>query len=212
MVCICLLGTDTASSEPARAFEFYFDALPVFWNKVYPEGGETLYCGKSFGRRKSRSINIEHVYPMSWAMRAQGCSSRDQCRSTNRRFNRIESDMHNLYPSRKDINRLRGSFAFDTVRNERREFGKCDFELDRQKRRVEPRPAARGNIARAMLYMMDTYDLKIFRRQGRLLLDWHRDDPPDAEERRRNNIISSIQGNRNRFIDDPDLAKKLRFQ
>jgi hypothetical protein len=37
-----------AIAEP-RAFESYFDALPVFWDQVYPNGGETLYCGKPFG-------------------------------------------------------------------------------------------------------------------------------------------------------------------
>jgi len=206
--CLVVWG---AAAEP-RTFESYFDALPVFWDQVYPEGGETLYCGKTFGKRRGRSINIEHVFPMAWAMKAEGCRSRDQCRTASRRFNRIEADMHNLYPSRKDINKTRSSFPYDTVEGERRAFGKCDFELDHRKRQVEPRPEARGNIARAMFYMQDTYGLRIYRRQGELLRDWNRDDPPDSEEKRRNEAITAIQGNRNKFIDDPALADRLRFR
>ena len=200
-----------AIAEP-RAFESYFDALPVFWDQVYPNGGETLYCGKPFGKRRGRSVNIEHVFPMAWAMKAEGCRSREQCRDLSLRFNRIEADMHNLYPSRKDINKTRSSFPYAMVQGEQRAFGKCDFELDHRKRRVEPRPEARGNIARAMFYMQDTYGLRIYRRQGELLRDWNRDDPPDREERRRNEVIASIQGNRNKFIDDPSLADRLRFR
>jgi len=148
---------------------------------------------------------------MAWAMRAEGCDNREQCRRVSRRFNRIEADLHNLYPSRKDINKIRASFPFGSVRGEAREFGNCDFELDRRRRQVEPRPAARGNIARAMFYMHHTYGLKIFRKQGELLKRWHREDPPDKEEKRRNRLIQAYQGNRNPFIDTPDLADRLRF-
>lgn len=200
-----------AAAEP-QAFESYFDALPVFWDQVYPDGGETLYCGKAFGKRHGRSINIEHVFPMAWAMKAEGCRSREQCRAVRPRFNRMEADMHNLYPSRKDINKTRSSFPYGTVQGEQRAFGKCDFELDHRKRSVEPRPEARGNIARAMFYMQDTYGLRIYRRQGELLRDWNRDDPPDREEKRRNDVIAGVQGNRNRFIDNPAAADKLRFR
>ena len=82
---------------------------------------------------------------------------------------------------------------------------------DRRRRNVEPRPAARGNIARAMFYMQETYDLKIFRRQAELLKRWHGEDPPDRDEKRRNQAIAEIQGNRNRFIDDPKAVDRLRF-
>lgn len=200
-----------SGSGGQREFERYFDVLPVFWGEIYPQGGETLYCGQSFGRNKGRRINVEHVYPMSWVMKEEGCHNRDQCRTSSPRFNRIEADMHNLYPSRKDINKRRGSFPFGMVQGERREYGTCDFEFDRRRRNVEPRPAARGNIARAMFYMQETYDLKIFRRQAELLKRWHREDPPDRDEKRRNQAIAEIQGNRNRFIDDPKAVDQLRF-
>ncbi len=138
---------------------------------------------------------------MGWVARQLHCGDRRQCRRRSRLFNRIESDMHNMYPARKDLNRDRGSYAYGIIKGERWVEPGCDFELDHRHHRAEPRPAVRGDIARAMLYMADTYDLKLFRRQRDLLLKWHRQDPPDREERRRNRIIRRIQGNGNPWIE-----------
>jgi deoxyribonuclease-1 len=190
----------------------YLDALPEFWSRVYPQGGETLYCGEAFGQRKGRRINAEHVFPMAWVMNAFGCTEREQCRRQHARFNRIESDFHNLYPARRDINKARSSYSFGEIAGEERAYGRCDFEVDHRRRLAEPRPASRGEIARAMFYMRETYGLAVFPRLGRLLLEWHRQDPPSAEERRRNDAIELAQGTRNRFIDRPEAASGLDFQ
>ncbi len=189
----------------------YFNILPLFWSKVYPQGGETIYCGRRFGSDKGRDINIEHLFPMGWTLKRFHCRDRRHCRRTSPEFNRIEADMHNLYPARKDINYARGSYAFAMIKGERRSFGKCDIEIDQRRRRVEPRPDSRGNIARAMFYMHSTYGLKLYKKQGELLKRWHREDPPDAEEKRRNNAIEKIQGTRNHFIDRPGKVYALRF-
>ncbi len=177
----------------------YLDTIPVFWRTLYPDGGEGLYCGKRFVAR-DRSYNIEHVYPMSWAARALRCGDRHACRRESRRFNEIESDMHNMYPARRDLNKARGSYPFRELRGERQVEAGCDLEIDHRRRAVEPRPAVRGNIARAMLYMADRYDLKIYKRQRRTLLEWHRADPVDKAERRRNRLIAKLQGRRNSWI------------
>lgn len=205
-----LAAPGQAAGQPF--FKSYFDALPVFWQRIYPDGGRTLYCNDKFGAYHGRGINIEHVLPMAWVMREEGCRSRKLCRQTSQRFNRIEADMHNLYPSRSDINRVRSSFPFGEIAGEKREFGRCDFEFHPRQRVVEPRPASRGNIARALFYMHDTYGLKLFRRQATLMKKWNREDPPDAEERRRNELIAKYQGNRNRFIDNPKAAEALQFK
>jgi deoxyribonuclease I len=203
------LGTPAdAYKKPAGE---YFNILPLFWSKLYADGGETLYCARKFGPNKGRSINIEHVFPMSWTLKKFGCRDREQCRKSSKEFNRVEADMHNLYPARQDINQARGSSGFAMVKGEKREFGQCDIEIDRRHRRVEPRPKVRGNIARAMFYMHNRYGLTIFKKQAALLKQWHKEDPPDKEERRRNDAIEKIQGTRNQFIDQPRLVYKLTF-
>lgn len=208
---LMLAITSQPQAAGQTAFMEYFQALPIFWDKVYPKGGKTLYCSKRFGRHHGRSVNIEHVYPMAWVTRAEGCRSRKLCRQASPRFNRIEADMHNFYPALKNINKARGSTPFGLIEGERRDFGRCDFEFDNRRRLVEPRPASRGNIARAMLYMHDSYGLPIYKRQGILLKKWNRQDPPDAEERQRNDLIANRQGTRNRFIDNPRSADNVRF-
>ena len=45
--------------------------------------------------------------------------------------------------------------------------------------------------------------------QVQVYKQWHQMDPPDAEEKARNDKIASLQGNRNRFIDDPGQVELL---
>ncbi len=201
-VLFSFLVSITVGCSADRPIEDYNKARHLFWSELYSEGGETLYCGQQFGPHHPRSINIEHVLPMGWVMRELKCGDRKSCRRNSLRFNLIEADLHNLYPARKKINRNRSSYAFGIIKGERREYGQCDVEIDRKKRRVEPREEVRGDIARAVLYMSDRYGIKLFKRQRKLLEEWHRDDPPDAEEQRRNDIIERLQGNRNPYIDE----------
>lgn len=194
--------------SPVYAESDYLKLIPVFWSQLYPNGGETLYCGVDFAARDGR-VNIEHVFPMSWVTKALGCGTRQQCRDKSAQFNRIESDMHNLFPALKVINQARGAMAYAEVRGEAHVVPGCDLEIDDRARKVDPRPAVRGDIARAMLYMADRYHLTLYKRQKKLLLEWHKKDGPDPEERRRNNLIRQIQGNANPYIQMPPLADRL---
>ena len=188
----------------------YRDALSLMWGVLYRDGGKTLYCEREFGRKKGRRINVEHVLPMSWVAYAFKCGRRDECRASNERFNHAEADLHNMWPSRVDVNKARRSYPFALIKGESRPFRGCDFEFDERLRLAEPRPLARGEIARAMFYMSDAYDVPIRPQLTRLLKQWHKDDPASAEEHRRNTLIERLQGTRNRFIDDASLVNRIR--
>lgn len=175
----------------------YLNTIPLFWKNLYPNGGTSLYCGEKI-RRGDRSYNIEHVLPMSWVARSLKCGSRKQCRASSPKFNRIEADMHNMFPADKVLNKKRGAMPYGVIKGERWVKKGCDLEIDQRSRKVEPRPAVRGDVARAMLYMADSYKLKL--RQRNMLLRWNRQDPPDAMEISRNKRIARIQGRSNHWI------------
>jgi deoxyribonuclease-1 len=197
-----------ASLQHTRPIKDYKTARHLLWGKVYGDGGTTLYCGEPFGERHGKGINVEHVFPMSWATSSVDCGTRNTCRRNSKTFNHIEADLHNLFPSRTDVNKDRSSYRFGEIKGETRHYGKhCDFEVSQSSRIAEPAVEVRGDVARAMFYMADRYreqGLVIFRKQAELLLRWHQDDPPSATDKRRNDLIEKIQGNRNIFVDDPN--------
>ncbi|MEM7757140.1 MAG: endonuclease [Cyanobacteria bacterium P01_A01_bin.40] len=195
----------------------YNQARKVFWRDLYPDGGKSIYCNinasldNNEDEDDSDNVNIEHVYPASWMKEAADClgSNRKECRQNSPRFNLMEADLHNLYPSLANLNQARGSFNFAIIDGTATDS--CDFEV--QGGLVEPRPDSRGNIARVFFYMNDEYGAAIAPPNPTgsadlkdLLTDWHCKDPVDSAERDRNDIIESLQGTRNKFIDDPSLV------
>ena len=132
----------------------------VFWKQLYPNGGSTLYCDQRFEGRSP--LNIEHVYPASWMAKHLNCGTRKQCRKhpTHKvRFNHMEADLHNLYPAMGGINSARSNKTFGVNPGENHPLVFCDFEVNSGT--AEPRPGARGEIARAILYMQDEYGLPL---------------------------------------------------
>lgn len=201
-----------------KRFKSYPQASKVFWSDLYPNGGVSLYCGSQFKGKKTiagEEVNIEHVFPAYWIVQNIGCGSRKECQRHSRKFKRAEADLHNLFPSEKSINQYRGNYLFSLIPGEAREFGDCDFEVDKRRQVVEPREDVRGDIARAVLYMMDTYGFtlnKVNMIEGRPidpedravmmkhLEEWNVQDPPSSSEKAKNELILKIQGTRNIYI------------
>ncbi len=183
----------------------YGDALRLMWTKVYKNHGSTLYCDKSFSTkspkaRKKADVNAEHIFPMSWVTRELQCGSRKECQANSALFRQIESDLHNIYPAIRVVNKARSNYRFGEVAGESRQFGTCDFEVDSRKRVAEPPPRKRGEIARAMLYIAHQYQMPLHAKTERLMKQWDKEDPPSAEEKRREKIIHREQGRENKFI------------
>ncbi len=201
------------ASNKMLAFENYDEiAVNTFWNELYSGGGWSLYCGFKFTNAHDLSDGhlfvIEQIYPVSWMLRALNCDSRMQCRNDkNSRYTVMEADMHNLYPVWQDTDVLRRDTYYGIIEGEDWRYKDCDFE--RRAGITEPRPIARGNIARAIFYMHTQYGVPIDAGMLDTLKRWNRDDPPSNQEVKRNDRIEELQGNRNRYIDNPTLAEQL---
>lgn len=182
----------------------YRQALKILWTKVYPQKGNTLYCHQKFSTKnrqeRKKHVNAEHVFPMAWVAKDLKCGTRKQCQRKSKQFRHIESDLHNIYPALIKVNKARSSYRFGDVAGEKRRFGSCDFEVDKKYRIAEPRPAVRGEVARAMLYIEYQYGLKLHKKTKALMLKWDKEDPPSKEEKRRAKIIRQEQGKENPFI------------
>jgi endonuclease I len=133
------------------------------------------------------------------------------------------TDVHHLRPEDVSVNANRGNKDFDSGGSPAAEAPGCFTDADSW----EPRDAVKGDVARMIMYMAIRYegddnwpDLEIndsvsngsAPRFGRLsvLLQWHLADPPDAFEKRRNDVIfTRWQHNRNPFIDHPEWAASI---
>ena len=141
------------------------------------------------------------------------------------------SDLHNLRAADWSVNSSRSNLFYDSS-DETDEKYKNPAHSEapnatRDSNSWQPPLEARGDVARAAFYMDLRYagtksnenDLWLTNEASRIdsddnffgnldtLLQWHADDPVDEFERRRNQLIySTYQGNRNPFIDHPELA------
>lgn len=107
------------------------------------------------------------------------------------------------------INGARFNGKFRIIPQGQRSLVICDFDVDKADKVAEPRPGARGDIARAIFYMRRGYGLPIPFGMTDMLKQWNRDDPPSTEEIWRNDAIARLEGVRNPFIDDPSLAEQV---
>lgn len=136
------------------------------------------------------------------------------------------TDAHHLRPTDVTVNAARGNLDFDnggTVYNDPDGPTK-----NKRKNGVswEPWDKVKGDVARMLFYMAVRYeggggepDLELndkvkngkqsFHGKLSVLLAWHRQDPVDDWERRRNDRIYEKQENRNPFIDHPGYAGKI---
>jgi deoxyribonuclease-1 len=194
-------GGQDRLADPKAAVE------QAFWQQLYADGGTTLYCGKAFSAPGGQ-LNASPVYSTKQIKSALRCVTDSQCQTANPQYPYMLSDLHNLYPDQSRIELARRNALFGDVGDGGRStLAECDFKSAYQL--VEPRDAAKGNVARAIFYMHTEYGLPIVG-QPQMFQQWNRLDPVDDEERARNSRIEALQGNRNRFIDDPNLADSLQ--
>jgi deoxyribonuclease-1 len=192
-----------SSHADQNKLKTYGAAKKVFWKKLYSgNDNRSLYCNESF--EHSNGMNIEHVFAASWMKLTAGCKNgnRGDCRRKSPRFNKMEADLHNLYPTRTGVNSARGSMVFAEI-EERTYSNACPIEIGQGE--VEPADFSKGKVARAVLYMQQEYGVNLRQIGGsnrfeEMLLKWHCKFPPTASEVERNDKIFSIQNTNNPFV------------
>ncbi len=140
------------------------------------------------------------------------------------------TDVNNLRPADISVNSARSNRWFDTCSVMVYDNDVATGSYKSTTRWVwQPRKEVEGDVARMIFYMATRYegengepDLQIInylpedkRTKAPLfamlhtLLKWNHDDPVDAYERRRNNVVYSYQHNRNPFIDHPEYVQRI---
>lgn len=172
------------------------------FREIFPEGGKTLYCQNDFAA--GAATHIDRLYPQRQLEQHFGCSNSLACRG-HEGFLAARNDLHQMFPieRRSDLDR-RGTLFGETRTEDT--AGECGYRLAFQI--FEPPDHAKGEVARAMLYMHTRHDVPLV---GTLEMyqRWNAMDPPDDAERARNARIAALQGRRNPYIDAPELVDQL---
>ncbi len=158
---------------------------------VYTGTKITGYTSRSAAQNGNPQFNTEHTFPQGF-------------------FNSnlpMRSDLHHLYPTTNNSNSTRGNKPFGNVTGGSA-VGGGSFSNNSL---FEPRDAQKGTTARAMMYFVLRYQdySNHFSVQQNTLKQWHATFGPDTIEERRNDDIATFQGNRNPFIDYPQLVDRI---
>lgn len=171
------------------------------------------------GLKAVSGMNIEHAFANSWWGKIE---------------NQAYKDLHHLYPSDGPANIKKSNHPIGVVDGEN-PYDNGVIKVGKSSSRGEvmtawePADRYKGDFARTYLYMVTCYEdfADLWRGDGlkyllenntypvfqewayKLLLKWCKDDPVDDLERERNESVYAIQGNRNPFIDYPDLAEYI---
>ena len=149
--------------------------------------------------------NREHV----WAKNLGGFNSNDVTPAC---------DLHHVRPSDYKINNVRSNKKYGNVTNGTQVKGTSIVNQmvggSHAGDYFEPLDNAKGDIARICLYVYARYGAEYSKcnnitnvfQSVDVLLDWCELDPVDEWEMGRNDVVGSIQGNRNVFIDYPEYA------
>ena len=166
-----------------------------------------------FGSKGSAvsGMNIEHSVAKSWW---GGTKNNAYC------------DLHHLNPSDQNANSRKSNYPLGELTSVSWDngvtfVGKANIDGSSQNA-YEPCDEYKGDFARVFMYMFTCYQdltweytwmnyekntyptLKPW--AVKLLLKWHKQDPVSEKEVNRNNAVYAIQGNRNPYIDYPQLA------
>lgn len=226
-----------AKSCVSKHTQLVYMDLPNYWqySDVYPEkyNGSIrwweMYSNKVLLIRSNQSakssfssngMNREHSVPKSWWKWNNDVE-----------YTPAYSDMWNLYPSDGDANMAKSNYPLGIISgtpdydNGCTRVGTPKFGYGGGAGKVfEPADEYKGDFARGFFYMATVYDDIYWQPQYNwmfsrnsyptlgqwayeMLLEWSREDPVSQKEILRNDAVEKAQGNRNPFVDFPELAE-----
>ena len=201
-----------------------YQSLPDSWSNTDTSADAKSYVffyGDIDSSGSGYTMNREHIWCKSSASFFQlggGC------------------DLHHLRPSISFVNQAKGSLAFGNVKGKYSDATATKVNgtevcwSSSSRSLFEVKDNVKGDVARILLYVycrwgqpnlysdveisklpaMDKDDDQNFGKKVvenlDVLLDWMRRDPVDEWEMGRNDQVENVQGNRNVFIDYPELA------
>ncbi len=177
-------------------------------------------CGSYSG--ESDCYNREHAFPRSWFGGAVAP---------------MNTDVHHIFPTDGYVNARRSSYPYGEVgsasytSSNGSRLGSAASGLGYSGTVFEPIDEFKGDIARAYFYMATRYEDVISGWENQssygndalngtstqvfeswflnMLLSWHAQDPVSQIEVDRNDAAYSFQGNRNPFVDHPELVGEI---
>ena len=176
----------------------------------------------SSAKNVGQGYNREHSFPRSWFDGAVAP---------------MNTDVFHIYPTDIAVNSQRGNHPYGVCANGTRltngqyiakgKLGKCTYP-GYSGTVFEPDDEYKGDLARTYFYMATCYKNELPSWPGsaqldysrnrykafstwtiNMLMEWTRLDPVSEKEIKRNDAIYGIQGNRNPFIDHPELAEHI---
>ena len=199
--------------------------------EVYYDHRVTVYCGYAFDeekriklpagfttkkhKKRAGRVEWEHAVPAENFGRAfrewregdavcvdrkgKAFRGRNCARKASREFRLMEADMYNLFPSVGAVNAVRSNKQYSELPGVPSAFGTCQAKVDGK--RFEPPRQAKGELARAALYMEQEYpEYRLSRQQRQLFEAWNILDPVDKWECTRTKRIEGLQGNENTVV------------
>lgn len=162
-------------------------AKKMLEQQVYFDHRVTLYCGASFDEKKNidlpggftaikhqkraSKVEWEHAVPaenfgrafVEWREGHPQCVSKGKAfkgrkcaEKVNMEYRHMQADMYNLFPAIGAVNAVRSNKQYSELSGSVSAFGSCEAKVDGN--RFEPPARSKGQVARAALYMADSYN------------------------------------------------------
>lgn len=207
----------------AKVLEYGSGDQSTWWGFYVTDVTDDGYCidrysprnsWQKYGRRGSSisGMNIEHSFAQSWW-------GKTDCN--------LKKDLFNIMPCESKINSSKGNRGMGIVTKVTNTNGATKVGSGANGLSLwEPADEWKGDFARGYMYIVTAYEdyANKWQSEGsnslynntyptlkewayKLYIQWAKADKPDAVEIKRNNDVAKIQGNRNPYVDFPNLME-----